>query len=90
MPVDGLLLALELHLEHLGRRPSTPEDRRTELDVCAALGRHLARELRHLDIGCAIQRVTVALRARDAELATAGATIARRQRRWGFLGLRVA
>lgn len=61
MPASGLLLVLEAHLAHLELRPSRSAARRIELDTCAALTRHLARELRHLDVLPATHRIELAL-----------------------------
>lgn len=61
MPAAGLLLVLEAYLAHLEVRPSRSAARRIELDTCAALTRHLARELRHLDVLPATHRIEVAL-----------------------------
>ena len=61
MPAAGLLLVLEAYLAHLEVRPSRSAARRVELDTCAALTRHLARELRHLDVLPATHRIELAL-----------------------------
>lgn len=61
MPAPGLLLVLEAYLAHLEARPSSGAARRMELDTCAALTRHLARELRHLDVLPATHRIELAL-----------------------------
>ena len=61
MPASGLLLVLEAYLAHLEVRPSRGASRRIELDTCAALTRHLARELRHLDVLPATHRIELAL-----------------------------
>ncbi|GAA4741520.1 hypothetical protein GCM10025783_10820 [Amnibacterium soli] len=61
MPAAGLLLVLEAYLAHLEVRPSRTAARRIELDTCAALTRHLARELRHLDVLPATHRIELAL-----------------------------
>jgi hypothetical protein len=61
MPASGLLLVLEAYLAHLEIRPSRGANRRIELDTCAALTRHLARELRHLDVLPATHRIELAL-----------------------------
>jgi hypothetical protein len=61
MPAAGLLLVLEAHLAHLEFRPSRGGARRIELDTCAALSRHLGRELRHLDVLPATHRIELAL-----------------------------
>jgi hypothetical protein len=61
MPAPGLLLVLEAWLAHLEARPSAGAVRRMELDTCAALTRHLARELRHLDVLPATHRIELAL-----------------------------
>jgi hypothetical protein len=61
MPAHGLLLVLEAYLAHLEVRPSRGAARRIELDTCAALTRHLARELRHLDVLPATHRIELAL-----------------------------
>jgi hypothetical protein len=61
MPASGLLLVLEAYLAHLEVRPSRGAARRVELDTCAALTRHLARELRHLDVAPATHRIELAL-----------------------------
>jgi hypothetical protein len=61
MPASGLLLVLEAYLAHLELRPSRGANRRNELDTCAALTRHLARELRHLDVLPATHRIELAL-----------------------------
>ena len=61
MPASGLLLVLEAYLAHLEVRPSRSATRRLELDTCAALTRHLARGLRHLDVLPATHRIELAL-----------------------------
>lgn len=61
MPAAGLLLVLEAYLAHLEARPARGRTRKMELDTCAALTRHLARELRHLDVQPATQRIELAL-----------------------------
>jgi hypothetical protein len=61
LPAHGLLLVLEAHLAHLESRPARGAARRMDLDTCAALTRHLARELRHLDVLPATHRIELAL-----------------------------
>jgi hypothetical protein len=61
MPAHGLLLVLEAYLAHLESRPARGGARRMELDTCAALTRHLARELRHLDVLPATHRIELVL-----------------------------
>jgi hypothetical protein len=61
MPASGLLLVLEAYLAHLEWHPARGAARRMELDTCAALTRHLARELRHLDVLPATHRIELAL-----------------------------
>lgn len=61
LPASGLLLVLEAHLAHLELSPRRTAARRVELEVCGALSRYLARELRHLDVEPATHRIEVAL-----------------------------
>lgn len=61
MPAPGLLLVVEAYLAHLEQHPSRSAGRRAALEVCAALTRYLARELRHLDVLPATHRIELAL-----------------------------
>lgn len=72
MPSSGLLLVLEAYLAHLEDRPARGAMRRMELDTCAALTRHLARELQHLDVQSATHRIELALAGCGAVTQRAG------------------
>ncbi len=74
LPASGLLLVLEAHLAALEGRPSRGAARRTELELCGQLARHLTRELQHLDVQRAAHRIEVALQecAASADRGPAG------------------